>query len=171
MTTVALIRKPGRVDSGVGRYTAELEQSLISAGLELVEVFPTVPIPIGIIKLISQLFCWDLYSFFITYPIWINYPEADIYHLTSQNLATLMIFHKPPGRTLLTVHDFINLEFKPDHRPGIFRKIAQYLFEQLALIGIRKVDWLILDSQFSKIVLQNYSFLDSKMSVHKPHIL
>jgi hypothetical protein len=171
MTTVALIKKPGRVDSGVGRYTAELEQSLISEGLNLVEVYPTVPIPNWIIKMISHLFGWDLYSFFITYPIWITYPRADLYHLASQNLATLMVFHKPPGKTLLTVHDLINLEFKPDHRPGISRRIAQYLFEQLVLIGIRKVDWLILDSHFSKVVLQNYSSPDSKIRVRKPHIL
>jgi len=171
MTTVALIKKPGRVDSGVGRYTAELEQSLISAGLELVEVFPIVPIPKGVIKLISRLICWDLHSFFITYPIWITYPRADIYHLTSQNLATLMIFHKPPGRTLLTVHDLINLEFKPAHKLRTSQKIAQYLFEQLVLIGIRKVEWLVLDSHFTKIVLQNYSPHDSKITVHKPQIM
>lgn len=168
MITIAIIRKPGRLDSGVGRYTAELARSLKEVGFEIVEVFPFVPISNGIIRIVNRLFRWDLNAFFINYPIWIRYPEAEIYHLTSQNLATLMIFNKPPGRTLLTVHDLINLDFRSGNKRSASKKIANHIFEQLVLVGIRKVDWVIMDSYFSNLVLQTYISLGSKNAIHKP---
>ena len=171
MITIAIIRKPGRLDSGVGRYTAELARSLKEAGFEIVEVFPFVPIPNGIIRMVNRLFRWDLNAFFINYPIWIRYPEAEIYHLTSQNLATLMLINKPPGRTFLTVHDLINLDFRAGNKCSASKTIANYIFEQLVLIGIRKVDWVIMDSYFSKIVLQAYLSLRPKNAIRKPSSL
>lgn len=168
MITIALIRKPGRLDSGVGRYTAELAQSLKKAGINVVEVIPFVPIPKEIARIIYWLLRWDVEAIFINYPIWIRYPEAEIYHLTSQNLATLMIFNKPPGRTLLTVHDLINLDFRSGNKRSASKKIANHIFEQLVLVGIRKVDWVIMDSYFSNLVLQTYISLGSKNAIHKP---
>ncbi len=42
---ICLIVKPGHLDSGVGRYAANLENALRRAGLEVVVAYPQVPLP------------------------------------------------------------------------------------------------------------------------------
>jgi len=156
MATIALIIKPNKLDCGVGRYSQELGQSMKKAGINIVVVYPHVPLPKKIIQLIYKVFSWDLEAFFLNYPICIRYPAADIYHLASQNLATLMIFRRPPGITLLTVHDLIKHDFQSETKFSTFHKLVINISERFVLIGIRKVDWVIMDSNFSKFVLQSY---------------
>jgi len=157
---VGLIKKPTRTETGIGRYSAELQQLLKRAGVDIIEVNPIIPLPKGFLGLINKLIGWDLEAFFYNYPVWIRYPEADIFHLTSQNLATLMIFRRPPGKTLITVHDLINLDYQYDLPINVFQKIAHHFFEQLALVGIRRIDWTISDSNFSKTVIQRILSLE-----------
>jgi len=161
---VGLINKSTKTETGIGRYSAELQQSLKQAGVDVIEVNPIIPLPKGFLGLINKLIGWDIETFFYNYPVWIRYPEADIFHLTSQNLATLMIFHKPPGRTVITVHDLINLDYQSDLPLNVFLKIAHRFFEQLALVGIRRIDWAISDSNFSKTVIHRLVSLESRNS-------
>lgn len=158
---VGLIKKSSYIDCGVGRYTAELAQCLREAGHHVVEVTPIVPLPRGLLKIIYRLLGWDLEAFFCNYPVRIRYPQADVYHLTSQNLATLMIFHKPPGKTLVTVLDLINLDTRSSTHLPTFQKFTAQIFEMIALAGIKKVDRVITISNFSKHVLQSYLALES----------
>jgi hypothetical protein len=150
---VGLIRKSTREDHGVGRYAAELERVYKAAGLEVIVTNPVVPFPELIVQLIYRLLGWDLKEFFLNYPIWIAYPEAEIYHFTSQNLATLMIFHKPPGGCLVTVHDLINFDPQFSGNLKTPQDIACRFFEQIVLAGIRRTDFVISDSDFSRKVI------------------
>ncbi len=104
---IALIAKPGHADSGVGRYTAELQAALEALGHEVILVHPVSPIPEVVARAIRRCAHWDLAAFFNNYPVWARYPQADVYHVTSQNLATLLLLRRPPGVTVVTVHDLI----------------------------------------------------------------
>lgn len=158
---VGLIKKTNRIDCGVGRYSTELAHCLLEAGHDVVEVTPIVPLPRGLLNVIYRLLGWDLEAFFRNYPLWIRYPEADVYHLASQNLATLMIFHKPPGKTVVTVLDLINLDTRSPTQLPNFHKFTAHIFELIALVGIKRVNRVITISNFSKHVLQNYMALKS----------
>src|SRR5690349_11198714 len=83
---VALIAKPGGVNTGVGRYTQMLQSGLRDAGIDVVRLAPVVPPLPSIGYRILQRLGVDLRAFLTNYPIWATYPAADVYHLTSQNL-------------------------------------------------------------------------------------
>ncbi len=103
---IALIIKPGFADSGVARYARELEKALLGRAPGDLR-HPVLPFPPRFIQLVKRLVGWDLAAFFLNYPLWARYPPADLYHLTSQNLATLLLFRPPPGQTVVTVHDIL----------------------------------------------------------------
>jgi glycosyltransferase involved in cell wall biosynthesis len=166
---IALITKPGHADSGIGRYVRELEHSFSSLGHEVKLVFPVSLLPRWFLKLIHRLSGWDLEEFFNNYPIWIQYPEADIYHLTSQNLATIIHFRKPPGQTLITVHDLIPWVLRSDPHLQVYSHKVHYFFAWLALKGIDRINWVISNSHFSKDVLNNK--LPSKSSLFETNYL
>lgn len=150
---IALIAKPGHEDSGVGRYTTQLRAALESLGHEIVMVYPVVPLPRFVVTGVKRYLGWDLTEFFYNYPIWIRYPKADIYHITSQNLATLMLIRRPPGKTVITVHDIIPWLVRDDPELRTYEhKLAEW-FDGLSLMGLKRVDALIADSQFSNASL------------------
>jgi hypothetical protein len=152
---IALISKPRHTDSGVGRYVQELEECLSTLGHEVVLVHPVVPFPQWLLRLIQRLSGWDLETFFNNYPIWIRYPVADIYHLTSQNLATITLFRKPPGQTLITVHDLIPWALRSDPHLQMYLHKVHIFFDWLALKRIGRIEWVISVSRFSMDVLTN----------------
>lgn len=147
---IALIAKPGHGNTGVGRYTVQLQRELEALGHEVVIVYPVVPIPRSLAKLIYQLLHRDLTAFFETYPVWVRYPEADIYHITSQNLATLMILRRPPGPSVVTVHDI--LPFTSPKIDGYFvhANLIEKWMSFLALQGIHKMPIVLSVSSFTK---------------------
>ncbi len=150
---IALVSKPGHFDSGVGRYTRELEHILLSQGYEVVCVHPIVPLPQWLLKFIRYLTGWDLWEFLNNYPIWIRYPEADIYHLTSQNLATIVHFRRLPGHTVITVNDLIPWTLRNDSRSKVHLNKIHILFDWLALKGVGRVEWVITNSYKTADVL------------------
>lgn len=150
---IALIAKPGHADSGVGRYVDRLAPAIEAAGHEVVIVYPIVPLPAWFTIAIYKILHWDLKSFFLTYPIWISYPNADVYHFTSQNLATLMILRPPRGRTVITVHDIIPWQVRKDPELNLYRNWIYELFDRLALWGIKRCHKIISDSDYTAHLL------------------
>ena len=104
---IVLIAKPGHENTGVGRYSIKLRAALQALGHEVLVVHPTVPLPGWLVRAVRRLLGWDLQAFFENYPVWARYPSADVYHITSQNLATLLFFQLSPIPTIVTVHDII----------------------------------------------------------------
>lgn len=156
---VALIAKPGHEDTGVGRYTSQLRAALEALGHEVVTVHPAVPLPAVLVRMVRRLLGWDLEAFFHNYPVWARYPKADIYHLTSQNLATLLLLRRPPGRTVVTVHDIIPWLVRNDAELRVYdHRLAQW-FDRLALAGLRRADGLLADSEFTRV------------SLHRPDVM
>lgn len=150
---IALIAKAGHENTGVGRYTRQLGNALQTLGNEVVIVHPIIPLPGWLVKAVHRILGWDLGEFFNNYPVWVRYPQADIYHITSQNLATLMLFRRPPGKTVITVHDIIPWLVRDDQALRIYdHRLAEW-FDRLALAGLRKANGLVAVSTFTQASL------------------
>lgn len=147
---IALIAKPGHEDTGVGRYTTQLRAALEALGHEVTVVHPTVPLPEVLVRTVRRLLGWDLAAFFDTYPVWVRYSRADVYHITSQNLATLLLMRHPPGRTVVTVHDIIPWLLRDDPVLSVYDHCIAEWFDRLALAGLRRADRLVADSDFTQ---------------------
>jgi glycosyltransferase involved in cell wall biosynthesis len=145
---IALVVKPGHPASGVARYARELEAALLALGHQVTPVYPLVPFPSWLVRLVKRIFGWDLAAFFLNYPLWVSYPPADLYHLASQNLATLLLFRPPPGPAVVTVHDLLP-RLLPRH--GLSPWLP--LFDRLACLGLRRAACLICPSAFTQACL------------------
>jgi hypothetical protein len=146
---ISLISKPGHLDTGVGKYVVQLERTLVSLGHHVIVVVPFVPIPEFLIQWLKRWPGIDIEAFLYNYPLWARYPKADIYHFTSQNLATLLIFCPPPGKCIVTVHDLIPWLVKDDHKLRIYRHTIEKFFDRLAIMGMKKANGWIADSEFT----------------------
>lgn len=147
---IAIIAKLGHADTGVGRYTSNLSAALQALGHEVSVVNPIVPLPGVLVRAVRRLLGWDLYAFFQNYPIWVRYPEAEVYHFASQNLVTLLLLRRPPGKTVVTVHDTIPWLVRSHPELRIYDHRVAELFDRMALVGLRHVDGLVADSAFTQ---------------------
>jgi hypothetical protein len=150
---IALIARPGHENTGIGRYSGQLRAALEALGHDVLVVNPIVPLPEVLVRVVQRLFGWDLAAFFNNYPIWARYPQADIYHVTSQNLATLMLLRRPPGLTVVTVHDIIPWLVRNDPELRVYEHRLAEWFDRLALAGLRRADGLLTDSAFTQMSL------------------
>lgn len=162
---IALIAKYGHEDTGVGRYTGQLRAALEALGHEVLVVHPIVPIPHLLVKVVRRLLGWDLAAFFNNYPIWARYPQADVYHITSQNLATLLLLRRPPGPTVVTVHDIIPWLLRKDAELRIYDHWLAEWFDRLALSRLRQASGLIADSVFTQLTLRQLGNHDISAAV------
>jgi glycosyltransferase involved in cell wall biosynthesis len=159
---VALLAKPGQPNTGVGRYVRMLRDGLQEAGVDTVAVTPALPPfpPAGYRLLRSRGV--DLPAFFANYPLWAHHPEADIHHITSQNLASLLPFRRPRGRVVATVHDIIPYMLRDQPELCPYRTVADRLFDRLAMAGLRRADRLIADSLYTKRCVEEHLGIDPR---------
>ena len=157
---VALIAKPGGTSTGVGRYVEMLHRGLRDAGVEAARIAPSVPPLPGAGYAVLERLGVDLRAFLANYPIWAAYPRADLYHLTSQNLATLLLFRRPPGRVVVTVHDIIPYMLRDDPMLCPYRTAADRIFDRLAMAGLRRADLLLADSHYTRACLERHLGID-----------
>lgn len=153
---IVLIAKPGHTDTGVGRYTVELERQLRALGHYVIMVHPMVPLPSWLLRVLQRWPGWDLEAFFENYAIWARYPKADIYHIISQNLASLMLFCPPPGKTVITVHDILPHVLRNDTSVSNFNHIADRIFDRLAMWGIQRIHTLLVVSTYTAQMLTEH---------------
>ena len=147
---VAMIAKPGGPNTGLGRYMQILHKGLLADGVSAVRVAPAVPpFPNTWYSLLFRLSI-DLRTFLTNYPVWVKYPRADIYHLASQNLASLLIFHRPKGKVIVTVHDIFPYMLRNEPHLNTYRSLADRWFDRIAMKGLRWADRLIATSQYTK---------------------
>jgi glycosyltransferase involved in cell wall biosynthesis len=150
---VALIAKPGGTHTGVGRYVQMLHAGLKAAGVATERVAPNVPRLPGAFYSAVRRLGPDLRTFFLNYPVAAKYPRAEVYHLTSQNLASLLLFRRPPGKVIVTVHDIIPYMLRDDPRFKSYRTAADRYFDHLAMAGLKRADHLIADSDYTRQAL------------------
>jgi glycosyltransferase involved in cell wall biosynthesis len=151
MISVTLITKPSKQATGLSRY----EDSLVQGLGETQQVKVNVAKPVSFSQRVAKLVSWtgvDLVSFFNSYPVRADLDPADIYHLTSQGLATLAVFQKIRP-AIVTVHDIIPYIVKSDPRLNTFRHPFDAWFYRLSIAGIRRADAIIAISEYTKKTL------------------
>ena len=147
--TVALLADSSARTTGIGRYADTLYTGLRQAGVDVVQVGPRPPTLPSVSYQALHLLGRDLRAFLRNYPLWSTYPEADVYHFTTQTLASLLLFSRPKGRVVVTVHDIFPymLRTHPRLRPA---HPGDRLYHRLAMVGLTRADHLIADSQYTK---------------------
>lgn len=168
---VALVSKPGNLHTGIGRYTRMLDLSLSEIGVDVVQVMPrALPLSTGSYSFLRNRGI-DVRTFLMHYPIWARYPESKVYHLTSQNLATLLLFRKPKGRVVVTVHDIIPYMVRANRQICPYRTPIHQLFDRMAMLGLKRADHLIAISRYTKQCLVEHLAIPShKITVVYPGI-
>lgn len=147
---VALISKPGPPNTGIGRYASTLSHELAERGVEVLPAAPVVPpLPAGVYDGLRLLGA-DARTFLLNFPVWASYPPADLYHLTSQNLASLLALRPPRGPVVVTVHDILPYMLRGDPQLSVYRTVADGLFDRLAMAGLRRATRLVADSYYTK---------------------
>jgi glycosyltransferase involved in cell wall biosynthesis len=166
-----MVSKPGGARTGIGRYVQMLDHSLCAMGGNITRVTPRVPtLPAASYSFIRNHGI-DLHTFLTHYPIRARYPEAEIFHLTSQNLATLLLFQKPKGKVVVTVHDIIPYMVRHDLQMRTYHHRVDQLFDRIALAGLKRADHLIAVSQYTKqCVVEHLGISPEKITVVYPGI-
>jgi glycosyltransferase involved in cell wall biosynthesis len=158
---IVLVAKSSPEPSGVGRYARDLEAGLRSLGHTVEVVRPISLLPRRFTARLKQITGWDLEAFFNNYPVRVRWPRgADVYHLTSQNLATLLLFAPPPGRAVVTVHDIIPYLVRGDPLLDTFRSRFEEWFYMLSLRGVRRAQTLLAVSEYTRRTLVEALGLD-----------
>jgi len=135
---VALICDWNGPYTGIGRYWRMVPELLREAGLDAVQVTPLLPHLPDAVHQFLGLLGRDSRAFFTNYPLWCRYPEADIYHLAQQALASLLLVRRPRGKVIVTVHDIF---------PHLLRNDPWF---KLATLGLKRADHLIAISHYTK---------------------
>lgn len=157
---IALITRSSNRYTGLDRYSWELEEKLRRFDHAITVVVPKLPLSKNLFLFIKKWFQWDLEVFFNDNAVWASYPTADIYHITSQNLATLMLFRRPPGKTVITVHDILPWMVRLDRQLHVYRTPMHALFDWLAMQGVKRADQLIAVSDYTKQCLVQHFGID-----------
>lgn len=146
---VQLIAKPNASMTGTQRYSENLYRGLCAAG---VEATLTTPEPVKSWGWLKRLGL-NATAFFASYPLRVKTLETDVYHITSQTMATLLMFQKFNRPIVVTVLDIIPYLVRHDPKLNSFRHPVDYWFYRLALMGLKHADALIAISEYTKRTL------------------
>jgi glycosyltransferase involved in cell wall biosynthesis len=150
---VELIGRPEPQVTGLSRYTAGLRGGLETAGLDVHLTHPTrPPFPLTMVRTLKRRGV-DLDAFFASYPLRTRQHTADLYHLTDQTLATLLLFQRYPGPVVVTVMDIIPYLVEQVPALNTFRHAVDRWFYRVALAGLGRADALIAISEYTKRTL------------------
>jgi glycosyltransferase involved in cell wall biosynthesis len=139
--------------TGISRYTRDLCVTLQSIGLDALLTFPqAAPMP----KSVQQGFKRagiDVQAFFANYPFRAPLGNPDIYHLSGQMLATLLLLQQFTRPVVVSVLDII--PYMVRHHPTLntLRHPFDRLFYKLALAGLRRADALVAISEYTRQTL------------------
>lgn len=150
---VTLVAKAESQITGLSRYVNSLEEGLRQVSGVQASVMTTRPprIPAWLLRLASLLGA-DLKTFFASYPLHLSQPPQSIYHLTSQNLATLLVFQSLRP-AVVTVHDIIPLLVLGHPELDTFQHLADRFLFRLSIAGLRRAQALIAISQYTRQTL------------------
>ncbi len=151
MLAVTLIAKPTAQATGLSRY----EDSLVEGLGETQQANVTVAKPASFPARLAKPVRWlglDLVRFFNSYPVRARLGPADVYHLTSQGLATLLVFQSMRP-AIVTVHDIIPYIVRSDPVLNTFRHPLDAWFYRLSIAGIRRADAVIAISDYTRQTL------------------
>lgn len=164
--TAALVAGTTEVNTGIGRYVKMLDAGLQQAGVQTRRVAPTLPVLPDSTYRFLQWFGRDLRAFLTNYPLWATYSEADIYHVTEQTLASLLLFRRPSGKVVVTVHDIFPFMVRNDPQLGSPYGGSEHVYYRLPVAGLKRANHLIAVSEYTKqSVVKHLGIAPEKISV------
>jgi glycosyltransferase involved in cell wall biosynthesis len=149
---ISLVTKPDRQMTGLLRYALSLRDGLLAKGVDVSLLHPSPPPIPGPIARGARRLGLDPLAFFGSYPTHVQLNGADVYHLASQNLATLLFFQRIEP-VVVTVHDIITYLVRHDRELSTYRHVFHRLFDRLAYLALRKADAIIAISECTKRTL------------------
>ena len=163
---VALIAGPNGPNTGIRRYVQMLHLGLQQAGAETVRVTPALPsFPDAAYRLL-HIFGRDLRAFLTNYPLCSRYPQADLYHVTEQTLASLLLFCRPRGKVVVTVHDIFPYMVRNHSQLGSPYGAAEHAYYRLPMAGLKRADHLIAVSEYTRqCLVEHRGIAPEKISV------
>lgn len=144
---VALVTKPDQRMTGLLRYALSLRDGLRAQGVDVGVVHPTPP-PAWMVRA-GRALGLDAAAFLGSYPLSVRLDGAEICHLASQTLATLLLNRRRPP-VVVTVHDLIPHLVGDDPQLTPYRHPVERLFDRLALKGLRRAAAIVAISEFTK---------------------
>jgi glycosyltransferase involved in cell wall biosynthesis len=150
---VCLVAREEPGTTGTSRYVASLTPRLKAAGNRIV---PLATTPAGLAARAaasSRTLGFDAGAFLSSYPIRWRWPAADVYHLSGQTYASVLLFTPPPGPVVVTVHDIIPYLVRHEPRLNVYRHPLHRLFDWLAMRGLRRAGALIADSEWTRLMI------------------
>lgn len=149
---VRLITKPGMAVTGTSRYVSELHKGLTAAGIDCHLQAPGKFPPDVLARPVRRLGL-DVQAFFGSYPVRAQLDPADIYHIPTQTMATLLHFQRFPGPVIVTVLDIIPYLVRHDPNLNTFRHGVDAAFYRIALNALRRADAIIAISEYTRQTL------------------
>lgn len=132
--------------TGLSRYASTLFRELTHQDVDV--HFADLRVPFEpILTFLERRFSLDPIAFFSTYPVAVQRQEADIYHLTSESLASLLMFQRLPP-VVVTVHAFFTYFLRRDSELAISNHIYDRAFDALAARGLHRADAIIAVSNY-----------------------
>jgi len=168
---VQLIAKREAGISGTSRYTEAIQRGLLEAGVDVHLTFPAPPpLPSPMIEALNR-FGVDLTTFLAGCPLRAHLDSADIYHIPTQTMATLLCFQRFPRPVVVTVLDIIPHLVRGDRGLDTSRHGIERLFYRLALAGLKRADALIAISEYTKRTLvENLGLPSERIHVVYPAV-
>ncbi|MBN1137163.1 MAG: glycosyltransferase family 4 protein [Anaerolineae bacterium] len=148
---VQLISKPDRHITGLRRYSDTIERYLASQGVDVRSCSSGASLPGPIIQIAHRM-GWDLTSFVQSYPLRQRLESADLYHLTSESLASMLMSQKIDP-CVVTVHAFLSYLLRHDPELSIYDHVVQRWFDALAARGLHRAQAIIAVSDYVRSAL------------------
>jgi len=145
---IALVTKPDERMTGLLRYALSLHDELRAQGVDVALVHPRSPVPRILVRA-GRALGLDAAAFFGSYPVSVRLDGAEVCHLASQTLATLLLNRRRPP-VVVTVHDLIPQLVGDDPALSSYRRPVERLFDRLALQGLRRAAAIVAISEFTK---------------------
>ncbi|MFN8633881.1 MAG: glycosyltransferase family 1 protein [Chloroflexota bacterium] len=160
--SIGLVARAEAAITGTSRYADGLRDGLAERGIAL-RIAPIdtrfLPRPVTGLARRAGL---DPQRFFTHYPVRMKTPPVDAYHLTTQNLASVLMTQRLRRPTLVTVHDIIPWLVRDDRALCVYTHPLHRLFDWVAMQGLRRATGLLAVSEWTKRTLVQELGIPSK---------
>ncbi|MBE2234079.1 MAG: glycosyltransferase family 4 protein [Anaerolinea sp.] len=132
--------------TGLSRYSSILYQELQKTKIDIELVRPSVPFSHSL-GLLGRRLGIDPVTFLSNYPVMIEQKPVDIYHLSSENLASILMFSRIKP-VVVTVHAFFTYFLRNDAKLAMYNHSIHQAFDFLAAKGLQRADAIIAVSNY-----------------------
>jgi glycosyltransferase involved in cell wall biosynthesis len=162
---IELVSRPASTPSGLSRYADTLAYYLQKRHVPFHQRSTEMPAYLRPLAYLGNLVGYDLPTFFQNYPLGGRFSQGSVHHLTSENMASLLIF-QPLKPSIVTVHGFFTYLLRNDPELSIYRHPFHRFFDVLVARGLHKADHLICVSQYMKsLLIERLGIPASKITV------